>query len=73
MINNIFHHLRCEWIFQRLLSGGEIKSRLQIHPRTPAKTRRSSNAGTKLAHRLRRWPNIVPALGERPVFAGTWD
>ena len=24
-----------------------------------------------LAHRLRRWPNSEPALGERLVFAGT--
>ena len=36
----------------------------------PANTRRSPNAGTMLAHRLRRWANIVPTLGERPVFAG---
>ena len=27
------------------------------------------NVGTMLAHRLRRWPNIVPTLGERLVFA----
>ena len=36
----------------------------------PANTRRSPNVGTMLANRLRRWPNIVPALGERLVFAG---
>ena len=29
---------------------------------TPASTRRSSNAGLMLAHRLRRWPSIKPAL-----------
>ena len=34
-----------------------------------ANTGRSPNAGTILAHRLRRWPNIVPALCERIVFA----
>ena len=36
----------------------------------PANTRHSPNAGTMLVHRLRRWPNIVPALGERLVIAG---
>ena len=29
-----------------------------------------SNAGLMLGHRLRRWPSIKPALGERLVFAG---
>ena len=29
-----------------------------------ANTRRSPNVGTVLAHRLRRWPNIEPTLGE---------
>ena len=38
---------------------------------TPASTKRSANAGTMLAHRLRRWPNIVPTLAGRLVFAGT--
>ena len=28
------------------------------------------NAGLMLAHRLRRWPNITPALCQCPVFAG---
>ena len=37
---------------------------------SPSTTRRSSNIGTMLAHRLRRWPNIVPTLDERRVFAG---
>ena len=36
----------------------------------PANTKRSPNVGTMLAHRLRHWPNIVPTLGERLVFAG---
>ena len=33
-----------------------------------------SNAGLSLAHRLRRWTNIILALGQRVVFAGkgTW-
>ena len=26
--------------------------------------------GSMLTHRLRRWPNIEPTLGERLVFAG---
>ena len=30
------------------------------------------NVGTMLAHRLRRWPNIVPTLGKRLVFAGIY-
>ena len=32
--------------------------------------RRSTNAGTMLAHRRRRWANIVPALGDCLVLAG---
>ena len=32
--------------------------------------RRSPNAGLMLAHSLRRWANINPALGERLVLAG---
>ena len=30
---------------------------------SPANASRLSNAGLMLAHRLRRWPNIKPALG----------
>ena len=36
----------------------------------PADTTRWPNAGLMLAHRLRRWANINPALGQRVVFAG---
>ena len=32
--------------------------------------RLSANVGTMLAQRLRRWPNIVPTVAERFVFAG---
>ena len=32
--------------------------------------RRRPNAGPMLAHRLRRWPSIKPALVQRLVFAG---
>ena len=36
----------------------------------PANTTRCPNAGLMLPHRLRRWGNISPALGQRVVFAG---
>ena len=36
----------------------------------PAITRRSANARLMLAHSLRRWANIKPALAERLVFSG---
>ena len=36
----------------------------------PANTKRSPNAGLMLAHYLRRWTNISPALGQRLVFTG---
>ena len=36
----------------------------------PAKTRHSPNAGLLLCHRLRRWPNSKPALGDCLVFGG---
>ena len=34
-------------------------------------TRRWPNAGLMLAHRMRRWPSIKPALVQRFVFAGS--
>ena len=37
-----------------------------------ANTGHSPNAVSMLAHRFRSWPNIETALGECPVFAGTW-
>ena len=36
--------------------------------RRPARTRSSPN-GIMLIHRLRRWPSIKPALGQRNMFA----
>ena len=36
----------------------------------PANTKRSASAGVMLAHRLRRWPNIMPALVQRVVLPG---
>ena len=38
----------------------------------PANTTRWPNAGLMLAHCLRRWANISPALGQRIVFAAIW-
>ena len=38
----------------------------------PVNMGRWPDAGLMLAHRLRRWPNINPALGERLVFGGQW-
>ena len=36
----------------------------------PVNTIYELNVGLTLIHRLRRWPNIKPALGQRPVLAG---
>ena len=36
----------------------------------PANTRRWTNDGLRLAHRLRRWANLKPSLFKRVVFAG---
>ena len=38
---------------------------------SPANARRSPNVESMLAHRLRRWPNTDPTLGQRLVFAGS--
>ena len=38
----------------------------------PANTTHSLNAGTMLCQRRKRWPNNVPALGERLLFATSW-
>ena len=43
---------------------------LPIIVNIPANTTRWPNAGLMLAHRLRRWANISPALGQSVVFAG---
>ena len=37
-----------------------------------ANTTHSPNAGTMLCQRHRLWPNNVPALGERLLFATSW-
>ena len=36
----------------------------------PANTTRIPSAGTMLVHRLQRWHNVVPALGQRLVLSG---
>ena len=46
--------------------GGNVRRWL------PANTAHSLNAGTLLCQRRRRWPNDVPALGERLLFATSW-
>ena len=56
-------------------NSGVKGSGVNHYPRAPApqftaNTGLSPNVGTMLAHFLRRWPNIVPTLGERPVFVG---
>ena len=43
-----------------------------VRPGLPANTTHSPNAGTMLCQRRRRWPNNVPALGERLLFATRW-
>ena len=45
---------------------------LLLARRIPADTRRWSNVGLTLAHRLRRWPNVSPTLDQHLVFAGIW-
>ena len=39
----------------------------------PANTTRWPNAGTIVSHRLRRWANISPAVGQRVVFTCCYD
>ena len=46
----------------------KVYSGLIFYDNFPANTRHI--AGLMLAHRLRRWTNIIPTLGQRFVFAG---
>ena len=39
---------------------------------SPANMRRYPNVGLLLAHRLRRWPNSKPTLGQRLMFGGRY-
>ena len=43
---------------------------IQILNRIPFDSQRRPDVGLMLAHRLRRWTNIKPTLGQRLVFAG---
>ena len=59
--------------FKRRRPGTEPRTqawKTAVLTTTPANTRRWPNAGLLLAHRLRRWTNNSPALGQRIVFAG---
>ena len=53
-----------------LNSRTKVYSGLIFYDNFPANTRRWRIAGLMLAHRLRRWNNIIPTLGQRFVFAG---
>ena len=49
------------------LTRSELQNRENVH--FPEKTSYYPNADVMLGHRLRRWPNITAALGQRLVFA----
>ena len=55
----------CGWNLFQPLGLGLVK-----HRGFPANTRRSSNVGSMLADRRRRWANIIPTLFRWPVFVG---
>ena len=40
------------------------------HQRSMYSQQTRDMAGSMLAHRLRRWPNIEPTYGQCPMFAG---
>ena len=44
---------------------------IAVNDHRPKQLNRCSTAGLMLRHRLRRWPSINPALGQRLVFV--WD
>ena len=51
----------CHWYFQCVVF---------VANNIPSNTIHSTNVGLMLGHRLRRWPNIKPTLGECILFAG---
>ena len=69
-----YSHLNLESVIMPTVWLPSSMSYFQIRyftiSRYPANTRLSPNVGTMLVHRLRRWSNIVPTLGERLVLAG---
>ena len=62
--NTTFKEWRCDFVSFKIIDPDAAAA---------ASTKRSANVGTKLAHRLRLWPNIIPTLAERLVFAGVED
>ena len=70
----------CSWSTlhrSRYTANQSVNSESTDHDRCiPSNTRHSPSAGLMLGHRLRRWFNIKPALGECLVFDGwvlSWD
>ena len=47
-----------------------ISNDFKVHSTIPENTMRWPNVGLILDQRRRRWANISPTLGQRPVFAG---
>ena len=47
-----------------------IRGHIMKVDRYPANMRFWLNVGLLLVHRLRRWPNSKPTLGQRLIFAG---
>ena len=58
-------------IFLPVVVKGATRVGGNVRPWLPANTTHSPNAGTMLCHRRRRWPNNVPAMGDRLLFATT--
>ena len=61
-----FHFFHCPAI-QHYRSKHRVVGKMD-----PSKTRYSPSDGLTLIHRLRRWPNDSPSLGEYIVFAGKY-
>ena len=49
-----------------LYCGNHVQIERTVHVNTGSRPK----AGIILVHRLRRWPNIIPAMDQRPVCAG---
>ena len=53
-----------------IFTPGDVQNTNVACQHSQKNTRRWPNAGPILAHRLRRWSSIKPALVQRLVFAG---